>query len=170
MRFTPSTPGPAHRPSRPSLTQFLCYHDVRPTPTAQTTNALHPLLHSHSYSMQIYQHMTTICVGTHRLLQILNYATLATLHAVSLCLAAILFPTPTPMLLTRTGYPTGECQNFSTERHAPRETTATHAHRSLHHVTPPQVDERAITPDTSDATTPPLSEHRPQVTLLPTRP
>ena len=106
--------------------------------------------------MQIYQHMTVVCVGTHRLLQILNYATLATLHAVSLCLAAILFPTPTPMLLTRTGYPTGEFQNLSTERHAPRETTATHAHRSLHHVTSPQVDKRANTPLTSDATTPPL--------------
>ena len=194
--------------------------------------------------MQMYQHMTAICVGTHRLLQILNHATLATLHAmqlmsvfaqtltparsgmlspdprpwrcprttpqkysatdanrsvsrihphhgapphayvnntqyfyytsmlclgthrlliilvttaivVSLCLAAILFPTPTPTLLTRTGYPTGEFQSFSTERHAPRETTATHAHRSLHHVTPPQVNERANTPDTSDATTPP---------------
>ena len=194
--------------------------------------------------MQMYQHMTAICVGTHRLLQILNHATLATLHAMQLmsvfaqtltparsgmlspdprpwrcprttpqrysatdanrsvsrihpphgapphayvnntqyfyytsmiclgthrlliilvstailfspCLAAILFPTPTPTLLTRTGYPTGEFQSFSTERHAPRETTATHAHRSLHHVTPPQVDERANTPDTSDATTPP---------------
>ena len=33
--------------------------------------------------------------------------------------------------------------------------TATHAHRSLHHVIPPQVDARANTPDTSDATTPP---------------
>ena len=245
MRFTPSAPGPALRPSRPRLTQFLCYHNVRSTPTAHTTNALHALLHSHSYTMQIHQHMTTICVGTHRLLQILNYATLATLHAMqlmsvfaqtltparsgmlspdprprrcprttphrysatdanrsvshihpangapphayanntpyyyyatmiclgthqlliilvstaillSLCLAASLFPTPTPTLLTRTGYATGEFQSFSTERHAPREATATHAHRSPHHVTPPQVDERAITPNTSDATTPPL--------------
>ena len=107
--------------------------------------------HAYVNNTQYFYYATMICLGTHRLLIIL----VSTAILVSLCLAAILFPTPTPMLLTCTGYPTGEFQSFSTERHAPRETTATHAHRSLHHVTPPQVDERANAPDTRDATTPP---------------
>ena len=120
-----------------------------------SVSRLHPPhgapLHADTDNSQYFYYATTICLGTHRLLIIL----VSTAILVSLCLAAILFSSPTPMMLTRTGCPSGEFRNFSTERHAPRETTATHAHRSLHHATPPQVDECANTPDTSDATNPP---------------
>ena len=69
VRFTPSAPHPPHAVglSRPRLTRFLQLHGIRPTPTAHTTNVLHALLHTHSYTMQVHQHITAVCVGTHRL-------------------------------------------------------------------------------------------------------
>ena len=124
------------------------------TDANRSVSRIHPPrgapLHAYANNSQFFYYATTICLGTHRLLIIL----VSTAILVSPCLAAILSPTPTPMLLTHTGHPTEEFQNFSAECQAPPETTTTHAHRSLHHVTPPQVDERANTPDTSDATTP----------------
>ena len=108
-------------------------------------------LHAYNNSTQLFYYITAICLGTHRLLIFL----VATALFVLLSLPALLSPTPTTLLPTCTGHPTEQFQNFSQERRTPRETSTTHAHRSLHHDTPPQVDELADSLSTHDATTPP---------------
>ena len=85
MRFTSSAPHPPHAVdlSRPRLTHFLQLHGIRPTPTAHTANVLHALLHAHSYTMQVHQHITAVCVGTHHLFHMLSVAVLTSLQAIS---------------------------------------------------------------------------------------
>ena len=100
MRLTPSSPHPPHAVdlSRPRLTHFLQLHGIRPTPTAQTANVLHALLHAYSYTMQVHQHVTAVCVGTHRLFHMLSVAVLTSLQAISLLLV---ITTTLPLALLR---------------------------------------------------------------------
>ena len=72
--------------SRPHLTHLLQLHGIRPTPSAHTANVLHALLHAHSYTMQVHQHITAVCVGMHRLFHMLCVTVLNSLQARSLLL------------------------------------------------------------------------------------
>ena len=121
VRFTPSAPDSPQTisPSRPSLTHFLHFHHIQPKPPAHTGNTLHALLHSDSYSMQIHQHITTICAGKHLLLQLLNVATLTSMHAILLLsvIAKTLPPARSDLLSLDSHYwpcPSSTSQRYST--------------------------------------------------------
>ena len=151
-------------PTRPGLLSHYSHSWLCPRTTPQrycasdakrSVSRIHPPhgapLRAYNNSTQIFYYITAICLGTHRLLIFL----VATALFVLLGLPALLSPSPTTLLPTRTGHPTEQFQNFSQERRTPRETSTTHAHRSLHHDTPPHVDEVADSLSTHDATTPP---------------